>query len=93
MILNIPFDMNSTLPEQVSIMHIEKIKNYLEAVRTIILKNDNEIEAKVESGGVYHYVALKNNTQKCTCTWYSKHQGERGACKHILAVKKKVNAN
>ena len=42
MILNIPFDMNSTLPEQVSIMHIEKIKNYLEAVRTIILKNDTE---------------------------------------------------
>ena len=24
---------------------------------------------------------------KCTCTWYLKHQNDRGPCKHILAVK------
>ena len=26
---------------------------------------------------------------KCTCTWYLKHQNDRGPCKHILAVKLK----
>jgi len=59
----------------------------------IILKDDNGVEAKVAGSGVYHYVILKNNTQKCTCTWYSKNQGERGMCKHILAVKKKIKGN
>lgn len=58
----------------------------------IILKNDNEIEAKVEGSGVQHYVVIKGDIQKCTCTWFSKNQGERGACKHILAVKKKAKS-
>lgn len=56
-----------------------------------ILKNDgNEVEAKVGGTNVEHYVVLKGEFQKCTCTWYSQNQGERGPCKHILAVKKKV---
>lgn len=56
----------------------------------ITLKKDNEVEASVEGSGVKHYVILKGDTQKCTCAWFSKNQGERGVCKHILAVKKKV---
>ena len=59
----------------------------------ITLKKDCEIEAKVEGSGVQHYVIIKGDTQKCTCTWFSKNQGERGDCKHILAVKKKANNN
>ena len=59
----------------------------------ITLKRDNEIEAKVEGSGVQHYVIIKDELQKCTCTWFSKNQGERGACKHILAVIKKAKAN
>ncbi|WP_298421457.1 SWIM zinc finger family protein [uncultured Kordia sp.] len=54
----------------------------------ITSKKDNEIEARVEGSGVQHYVILKGETQKCTCTWFSRNQGERGVCKHILAVKK-----
>lgn len=54
--------------------------------------NDNEIEAKVEGSGVHHYVIVKGENQKCTCTWFSRNQGERGACKHILAVKKKAKS-
>lgn len=56
----------------------------------ILLKKDNEVEAKVEGSGVQHYVILKGENEKCTCTWFSKNQGERGSCKHILAVKKKI---
>lgn len=59
----------------------------------ITLQTDNEVEAKVEGSGVFHYVVLKGDFQKCTCTWFSRNQGERGACKHILAVKKKVKSN
>ena len=68
-------------------------KLLLEDKVEIILKRDNEIEAKVEGSGVQHYVIIKGDTQKCTCTWFSKNQGERGACKHILAVKKKAKDN
>jgi len=56
----------------------------------IILQTDNRVEGKVQGSGVNHFVVLEGDAEKCTCTWFSKHQGERGACKHILAVKKKL---
>ncbi|MGL4942941.1 MAG: SWIM zinc finger family protein [Thermoguttaceae bacterium] len=30
--------------------------------------------------------ANQRDVSKCTCPWYAKHQGERGPCKHVLAV-------
>ena len=59
----------------------------------IILQKEGAVEAKVEGSGVHHYVALKGDTQKCTCVWFSRNQGERGDCKHILAVKKKIKGS
>lgn len=56
----------------------------------IISKTDNRIEARVEGSGVKHVVILEGENERCTCTWYSRHQGERGLCKHVLAVKKKL---
>lgn len=45
------------------------------------------VEARVAGSGVEHLVIIKNDTAKCTCQWYSKYQGTRGECKHILAVR------
>ena len=59
----------------------------------ILSLNPRRIEARVAgSGGVRHTVILDREGEKerCTCTWFSGNQGERGACKHILAVKKLV---
>lgn len=56
----------------------------------ILLQSDQKVEARVEGSGVYHTVMLEHEKERCTCTWFSKHQGERGHCKHILAVKKKL---
>lgn len=56
----------------------------------IDLKDDHKIEATVAGSGVKHYVSIQGDVSKCTCTWFSKNQGERGVCKHILAVKKKA---
>src|SRR6185312_10260543 len=53
-------------------------------------QSGKKVEARVEGSGVKHVVILEGETERCTCTWFSKHQGERGACKHILAVKKKI---
>ncbi|MDR2036700.1 MAG: SWIM zinc finger family protein [Bacteroidales bacterium] len=54
----------------------------------IVSNNGNRIEARVEGSGVSHTVIIENDIARCTCAWCSKNQGERGSCKHVLAVKK-----
>ncbi|QSW88064.1 SWIM zinc finger family protein [Flavobacterium endoglycinae] len=49
------------------------------------------IEAKVKGSGVVHKVIIDNNSQKCTCDWFTAYQGKRGICKHILAVKMTIS--
>lgn len=35
-----------------------------------------------------HHVRLgADGDDRCTCTWWAKHQGERGPCKHVLAAR------
>ena len=56
----------------------------------IMLHSGDRVEAKVLGSGVMHIVILDHGKERCTCTWFSRHQGERGNCKHVLAVKKKL---
>ena len=57
----------------------------------IVSRNGERVEARVAGSGVQHTVILDGEQERCTCTWFSRHQGERGLCKHVLAVKKKIN--
>jgi hypothetical protein len=34
-----------------------------------------------------HLVRLAAEGDRCSCPWFSRHQGERGPCKHILAAR------
>lgn len=54
----------------------------------IISQTKERVEARVEGSGVRHTVIFDNKGERCTCEWYSKYQGERGPCKHVLGVKK-----
>ena len=45
------------------------------------------IEALVKGSGVMHKVIIEGEQQRCTCDWFTKYQGKRGICKHVLAVK------
>ena len=45
------------------------------------------IEAKVKGTDVEHTVIINGDQFRCTCNWFTNHQGQRGLCKHILAVK------
>uniref|UniRef100_A0AB33J0L3 SWIM zinc finger domain-containing protein n=1 Tax=Prevotella sp. GTC17254 TaxID=3236794 RepID=A0AB33J0L3_9BACT len=57
----------------------------------LVSVSSDRVEALVMGdSGVRHTVVLDKNQERCTCQWYSKHQGERGACKHVLAVRKLV---
>lgn len=41
---------------------------------------------EVEGTGTVHRVLMADDKQSCTCPWFSKYQGQRGPCKHILAA-------
>jgi hypothetical protein len=84
----LPFKLSRILSLNPRLKDAEKllIENKVE----IILQTDNRIEAKVQGSGVNHFIVIAGESERCTCTWFSKHQGERGLCKHILAVKKKL---
>jgi SWIM zinc finger len=51
--------------------------------------DDLRAEAYVQGTDVEHRVRLQPDPEgdKCTCPWYGKHQGDRGPCKHVLAVR------
>lgn len=53
----------------------------------VISQSPAKIEASVRGTGVNHHVLVTEDKATCTCPWYSKNQGTRGPCKHILAVK------
>jgi len=40
----------------------------------------------VQGNGTVHRVRLSEDSQNCTCPWFSKYLGQRGPCKHILAA-------
>ena len=48
------------------------------------------LEASVEGSGAVHRVRGPGGDSGgelvCTCPWYAKYQGQRGPCKHVLAV-------
>lgn len=47
---------------------------------------DSSAEATVRGSGVVHTVHLQGDEGRCTCPWFSKNQGQRGPCKHVLAL-------
>jgi hypothetical protein len=54
----------------------------------IVINDNYKIEANVKgSKDVYHKVYIQNNIARCTCSWYTNNQNQRGLCKHVLAVK------
>jgi hypothetical protein len=84
----LPFKLSRIMSLNPRLKDAEKL--LLEGKVKIISNQDNKVEAQVEGSGVKHVVILNGDKEQCTCTWFSKNQGERGICKHILAVKKLI---
>ncbi|MES1219946.1 MAG: SWIM zinc finger family protein, partial [Bacteroidota bacterium] len=84
----LPFKLSRILSLNPRLKDAEKLlsENKVE----ILTRTDNRVEARVAGSGVHHTVILEGEKERCTCTWFSRHQGERGLCKHVLAVKKKL---
>lgn len=82
----LPFKLSRILSLNPRLKDAEKL--LAENKVTIISKNGKKTEARVSGSGVDHIVIINGEQERCTCTWYAKHAGDRGPCKHILAVKK-----
>ena len=76
---DLPFD-RSILEE----MH-PRLVDARELVRSGAVELDGD-RAAVASGDTVHSVTVDTEGDRCTCMWFGKHQGERGPCKHVLAV-------
>lgn len=77
----LPFDLSK----------VEAMQPRLKGARRLV----DEKGVQTNGGGVFlvrgtgttHQVKLDDDGKgQCTCPWYSKHQGNRGPCKHILAA-------
>lgn len=82
----LPFKLSRILSLNPRLKDAEKLLE--EGKVDIVSRTDDRVEARVEGSGVKHVVIIEGEQQRCTCTWFAKHQGERGVCKHVLAVKK-----
>jgi predicted nucleic acid-binding Zn finger protein len=47
---------------------------------------DGGESASVRSGDAEYRVRFEDGVARCTCAWFARHRGERGPCKHVLAV-------
>ena len=82
----LPFDLDK----------VESLQPRLKSARplidnvTILSQEGPEVDAQVPGSDVTHFVRLRLAGNRCTCTWYARHQGARGPCKHILATRMRV---
>ncbi|NLH16120.1 MAG: SWIM zinc finger family protein [Phycisphaerae bacterium] len=74
---------------------VEELQPRLQGARELLEENKvrlvatiaaDQFDLLVEGTEVEHTVRLRPDQDKCTCPWFSKHQGQRGPCKHILAA-------
>ena len=78
---------------------VEKLQPRLVAARKLVeaggieftSRTEELVEAWVPGSDVKQRVKITPEGAKCTCTWYAKHQGERGPCKHVLAVQIRIS--
>lgn len=50
------------------------------------IKNNDAIKSSVKSSDINHQVVIDEVSERCTCPWFAKYQGDRGPCKHVLAT-------
>ncbi len=60
--------------------------------KAVRMVSASPLEATVSSGDAQHRVRAVDGELRCTCPWFAKYQGQRGPCKHVLAVESFANS-
>jgi len=82
----LPFDLSGLRKGQPRLQSAEKLVDAGNA-RIVNETSDSNVDVEVTSGDVTYFVRLRPGGDRCTCPWFSRHQGERGPCKHVLAAR------
>lgn len=81
----LPFDLEKVETLQPRLANARKLLA-AEGV-TVVQDVDDGTDVQVAGTGTTHYVRLRQTGDRCTCPWFSRYQGKRGVCKHILAAR------
>lgn len=82
----LPFDLEKVEQLQPRLKGARKLVEQGEIVRVEAVP-EGDIVYQVPGTGTLHRVAIREAQDSCTCPWFSKNQGQRGPCKHILAAR------
>lgn len=81
----LPFDRSQTDAMQPRLASARKLVE-ARALRRVPGSQPGERVFEVKGSDTLHRVRLTGDGARCTCRWFSSHQGQRGPCKHILAA-------
>lgn len=85
----LPFDLSLVDQLQPRLVAAKKLL----AAGSVAQESAAKHEFLVAGSGAEHRVRLGDGGSRCTCVWYSKHQGQRGPCKHVLAAQLFLEGN
>ncbi|MEO1241051.1 MAG: SWIM zinc finger family protein [Pseudomonadota bacterium] len=80
----LPFDLSQVEDMQPRLKSARKL---IEEEQIHLRKSEQDTaHYDVAGAGTTHQVRLTPEGDDCTCPWFSKNQGKRGPCKHVLAA-------
>ena len=83
----LPFKLSRIVSLNPRLKNARALLEATDDVQLVGLGAGGRTEARVRGTGVWHTVVVGGNEgPRCTCPWFSGHQGQRGPCKHILAA-------
>jgi len=86
----LPLDVDAIENDQPRLRAARKL---LESDGVNVLRQDGEqYDVQVTGSSINQFVRLRPDGDRCSCIWFSRHQGQRGPCKHVLAARLKVDA-
>lgn len=82
----LPFELDKVEQLQPRLKNARKLLDE-KKIKLVEIIDNASVDYSVEGTTVCHTVRLREEQDKCTCPWFSKYQGQRGPCKHILAAR------
>jgi hypothetical protein len=83
----LPFKLGRILSLNPRLKNARALLAAADDVQLVGLGAGGRTEVRVRGTDVWHTVLVGGAAPaRCTCPWYTEHQGQRGPCKHILAA-------
>jgi hypothetical protein len=83
----LPFKTDRILRLNPRLKNARALLDTTEEVQLVGVGPSGRTEARVRGTDVWHTVLVGGpEPARCTCQWFTSHQGQRGPCKHVLAA-------